>query len=56
MSLAFQSGDSIKQALIEELHNLLSSVWEQRVAAEGRMRHLEITEGAAPHPLPNLTK
>lgn len=45
MSLPFQSGDSIKQALFEELQNILSPVKEVRTGAEGRMKHLEFTEG-----------
>lgn len=45
MSLAFQSGESIKLALYEELMNILSPNTEIRVAAEGRMKQLEITEG-----------
>lgn len=45
MALAFQSGDSIKQALLEELHNILSPNKEIRESAEGKMKHLEITEG-----------
>lgn len=45
MALAFQSGESIKQALYEELQNILSPDKETRVGAEGKMKHLEITEG-----------
>lgn len=45
MSLTFQSGDSIKQALYEELQNILNPNTEVRVAAEGRMKQLEYTEG-----------
>lgn len=45
MALPFQSGESIKQALYEELQNILSPVKEIRVNAEGRIKHLEITEG-----------
>lgn len=45
MALAFQSGDSIKQALLEELQNILSPDKETRVNAESKMKHLEITEG-----------
>lgn len=46
MSLNFVSSDSIKLALYEELHNLLSPVTETRVGAEGRVKQLEITEGS----------
>lgn len=45
MSLPFQSGDSVKQALYEELQNILSPVKEVRTGAESRMKHLEFTEG-----------
>lgn len=45
MSLPFQSGDSVKQALFEELQNILSPVKEIRTGAENRMKHLEFTEG-----------
>lgn len=45
MSLTFQSGESIKQALFEELQNILNPNTEVRVAAEGRMKQLEYTEG-----------
>lgn len=45
MSLPFQSADSVKQALYEELQNILSPVKEIRNAAENRMKHLEFTEG-----------
>lgn len=45
MSLAFQSGDPIKLALYEELMNILNPNTEIRVAAEGRMKQLEFTEG-----------
>ncbi len=45
MSLTFQSGESIKQALFEELQNILNPVTDVRVAAEGRMKQLEFTEG-----------
>ncbi|XP_055903747.1 importin-9 [Eupeodes corollae] len=45
MSLAFQNADSIKQALFEELQNILSSETSIRVSAEGRMKQLEFTEG-----------
>lgn len=47
MALAFQSGESIKQALFEELQNILSPVTEVRTGAENRMKHLEFTEGIA---------
>lgn len=55
MSLPFQSGDSIKQALFEELQNILSPVKEVRTGAEGRMKHLEFNEGKfeADQPWPN---
>lgn len=45
MALAFQSGESIKQALFEELQNILSPIKEIRTQAESRMKHLEFTEG-----------
>lgn len=45
MALAFQSGESIKQALFEELQNILSPIKEVRTGAESRMKHLEFTEG-----------
>lgn len=45
MSLAFQSGESIKLALYEELQNILSPNTQIRQAAEERMKQLEITEG-----------
>lgn len=45
MSLTFQSGESIKQAIYEELQNILSPNTEVRVGAEGRMKQLEFTEG-----------
>lgn len=45
MSLTFQSGESIKQALYEELQNILSPNTVVRVSAEGRMKQLEYTEG-----------
>lgn len=46
MSLNFVSSESIKLALYDELHNLLSPVTEVRVGAEGRVKQLEITEGS----------
>lgn len=45
MALAFQSGESIKQALFEELQNILSPIKDVRMGAESRMKHLEFTEG-----------
>lgn len=45
MSLAFQSGESIKQALYEELHNILNPDKVIRMGAEGRIKQLEFTEG-----------
>lgn len=51
MALAFQSGESIKQALFEELQNILSQVKEVREGAESRMKHLEFTEGNCVFPI-----
>ncbi|XP_023299361.2 importin-9 [Lucilia cuprina] len=45
MSLAFQNAESVKQALFEELQNLLSSETNVRQSAEQRMKQLEFTEG-----------
>lgn len=45
MALAFQSGESVKQALFEELQNILSADKDIRTNAEGRIKHLEFTEG-----------
>lgn len=46
MALAFQqSGESVKQALFEELQNILSADTNIRTSAEGRIKHLEFTEG-----------
>ena len=45
MSLAFQNNDCIKQALYEELQNVLNPNAEIRMAAEKRIKHLEFTEG-----------
>lgn len=45
MALAFQSSESVKQALFEELQNLLSANKDTRTNAEGRIKHLEFTEG-----------
>lgn len=45
MALAFQSGESVKQALFEELQNILSADKDIRTSAEGRIKHLEFTEG-----------
>lgn len=45
MSLAFQNAESVKQALFEELQNLLSSESNVRQSAEQRMKQLEFTEG-----------
>lgn len=47
MALAFQSGESVKQALFEELQNILSADKDIRTSAEGRLKHLEFTEGIA---------
>ncbi|XP_067615807.1 importin-9 [Eurosta solidaginis] len=45
MSLAFQNADSVKQALFEELQNLLSSETCVLQLAEQKIKHLEYTEG-----------
>uniref|UniRef100_A0A1A9UF49 Importin N-terminal domain-containing protein n=1 Tax=Glossina austeni TaxID=7395 RepID=A0A1A9UF49_GLOAU len=45
MSLAFQNAESVKQTLLEELQNLLSSETRIRQSAEQRMKQLEFTEG-----------
>jgi len=47
MSLQFQNdcGDSVKQAIIEELQNLLSSDTRVLQLAEKRTKQLEYTEG-----------
>lgn len=45
MALAFQSGDTVKQALFEELQNILSADKDIRTNAEARIKHLEFTEG-----------
>lgn len=45
MALAFQSGDTVKQALFEELQNILSADKNIRTSAEARIKHLEFTEG-----------
>lgn len=45
MALAFQSGESVKQALFEELQNLLNADKDIRTNAEGRIKQLEFTEG-----------
>lgn len=45
MALAFQSGESVKQALFEELQNLLNADKDIRTNAEGRVKQLEFTEG-----------
>lgn len=45
MSLAFQNADSVKQALFEELQNLLSSDTSVLQSAEKKIKHLEYTEG-----------
>lgn len=45
MALAFQSGESVKQALFEELQNILSADKDIRTSAEGKVKHLEFTEG-----------
>lgn len=46
MALAFQSGESVKQALFEELQNILSADKDIRTSAEGRIKQLEFTEGS----------
>lgn len=59
MALAFQSGESIKQALYEELQNILSPDKVIRTGAESRMKHLEFTEGINFNdifPLPNSSR
>lgn len=45
MALAFQSGESVKQALFEELQNILSADKNIRTSAEAKIKHLEFTEG-----------
>lgn len=45
MSFAFQNAESVKQALFEELQNLLSSESCVRKLAELRMKQLQFTEG-----------
>lgn len=45
MSLPFQSSDSVKQAIFEELQHILNPDKHIRVSAEGRMKKLEFTEG-----------
>lgn len=45
MALAFQSGESVKQALFEELQNLLSTDRDIRTNSENRIKQLEFTEG-----------
>lgn len=46
MSLTpFQNSDSIKQALYEELQNILNGSTEVRQAAEEHIKQLEFTEG-----------
>ncbi|XP_068156028.1 importin-9 [Drosophila tropicalis] len=47
MSLQFQNdcGDSVKQAIIEDLHNLLSPDTSTLQQAERRIKQLEFTEG-----------
>lgn len=45
MSLAFQSSDSIKQALFEELQNILSADKSTRNGGEENVKKLEFTEG-----------
>lgn len=45
MSLAFQSSDSIKQALFEELQNILSADKSTRIGGEENLKKLEFTEG-----------
>lgn len=49
MALAFQSGETIKQALYKELQNVLSPDKDIRTSAESRMKHLEFTEGMDLH-------
>lgn len=46
MALLFQS-DSVKQALYEELQNLMSADGDIRNKAEVKVKHLEFTEGIA---------
>ncbi|XP_037952610.1 importin-9 [Teleopsis dalmanni] len=45
MSLAFQNADSIRQALLEELQNLLTSDTAALQRAEARIKQLEYTDG-----------
>ncbi|XP_055384402.1 importin-9 [Condylostylus longicornis] len=45
MSLSFQNADSIKQALYEELQNVLNPDADIRNQAEARVKQLEFTEG-----------
>lgn len=45
MALAFQSSESVKQALFEELQNILSADKDIRTSAEAKIKHLEFTEG-----------
>lgn len=45
MALAFQSGEAVKQALFEQLQNLLNADKDIRTNAEGRIKQLEFTEG-----------
>lgn len=39
------NSSNVKQALFEELQNILSPNKETRISAEGRMQQLEFTEG-----------
>lgn len=45
MSVVFQYGEAVKQALSEKLQHILSPNNEIREAAEKDMKHLEVTEG-----------
>lgn len=45
MALLFQGGDTVKQALYDELTNLLSADGDVRTAAEQRIKQLKFTEG-----------
>lgn len=42
------NASNVKQALYEELQNILSPNKETRIAAEGRIQQLEFTEGLFP--------
>lgn len=47
--LTFQSGDSVKQALYDELLNLMNADKDIRTKAEVKVKHLEFTEGNNSH-------